>query len=61
VSWRIVVQEQNSLSQFALLLRVISQFFCIVCTVYGTTLLKIVNPDYPKKLKPSSSLLMAPS
>jgi hypothetical protein len=42
-----------------------SQFVCIVRTVYGTILLKIVNQYYqltiPKKLKPSSSLLMAPS
>jgi hypothetical protein len=47
VSWHIVVQEQNALSQFAPnFLTQTSQFVCIVRTVYGTTLLKIVNYDY---------------
>jgi hypothetical protein len=70
VSWGIVVQEQNASSQFALtflhdFLTQTTHFVCIVRTVYGPTLLKIVNHDYPltipKKLKPSSSLLMDPS
>jgi hypothetical protein len=70
VSWRIVMQEQNALSQFAPpftrdFLTQTSQFACIVRTVYGTTLFEIVNHNYPltipKKLKLSSSLLMAPS
>jgi hypothetical protein len=54
VSWRIVVQGQNALSQFAPtttltrdILTQTSQFVCIVRTVYGTTFLKII-PDYPK-------------
>jgi hypothetical protein len=52
VSWRIVVQQQNTLRQFAPpftrdFLTQTSQFVCIVRTVYGTTLLKIVNHDYP--------------
>jgi hypothetical protein len=52
VSWHIVVQEQNALSHFAPpfmldFLMQTSQFVCIVCTVYGTTLLKIVNHDFP--------------
>jgi hypothetical protein len=47
VSWRIVAQEQNALSQFAPhstrdLLTQTSEFVCIVRTVYGTTLLKKV-------------------
>jgi hypothetical protein len=70
VIWRIVMQEQNALSQFAPpftrgILTQTPQFVSIVCTVYGTTLLKIVNHDYPltvqKKMKPSSTLPMAPS
>jgi hypothetical protein len=52
VRWRIVVQEQNALSQFAPsytrdYLTQASQFVYIVNTVYDTTLLKIVNHDYP--------------
>jgi hypothetical protein len=51
VSWRIVMQEQNALSQFAPALKrnfwtQTSQFVCIVCTVYGKTLLKIVIHDF---------------
>jgi hypothetical protein len=47
VSWRIVVQGQNAMSQFALpfkcdFLTQTFQFVCIVHTVYGTTLLKIM-------------------
>jgi hypothetical protein len=50
VSWRIVVQEQNALNQFAPpfmrdILTQTFQFVCIVRTVYGI-LLKIVNHDY---------------
>jgi hypothetical protein len=47
VSSRIAVQKQNALSQFVPpFLTQTSQFVCIVRTVYGTTLLKIVNYDY---------------
>jgi hypothetical protein len=47
-------------------LRQTSQFVCIVRTVYGTTLLWIVNHDYPLTIPkdwifPSSSLLMTQS
>jgi hypothetical protein len=56
VSWRIVVQEQNALSQFAHhftrdFLTQTSQFVCIVRTVYGTTLRNMVNHDYPLSIK----------
>jgi hypothetical protein len=57
VSWRIVEQEQNALSQFAPpftcdFLTQTSQFVCIKSTVYGTTLLKIVNYHYPLTIPP---------
>jgi hypothetical protein len=52
VSKRIVVLEQNAFSQFAspftrAFLTQTSQYICIVRTVNGMTLLKIVNYDYP--------------
>jgi hypothetical protein len=52
VSWRIVVQGQNALSEFAPSFTrdfwtQTSQFVCIVRTVYGTSLLKLGNHDYP--------------
>jgi hypothetical protein len=47
LSWRIVVQEQKAMSQFAPpftrdFLTQTFQFFCIIRTVYGTTWLKIM-------------------
>jgi hypothetical protein len=48
----IAVPEKNALSQFAPpftrdFLVQASKFVCIVRTVFGTTLLKIINHDYP--------------
>ena len=48
----IVLQEQNTESQFSLplscdYLALPSQFPCIICIVYCATLLKIINHDHP--------------
>jgi hypothetical protein len=62
VSWRIVEQEQNTLSQFATpftrdFLTQTSQFVCIVRIVYGTTLLKIVNHNYPLTIQKNEAII----
>ena len=73
--WRmgrgVVLQEQNTVSQFSSPLSCnfsvkLPQFACILCPVYCVTLLKISNLkcsplDYPKRSRPSPSLLNEPS
>ena len=51
VSRRIVLQEQNTSSQFSsplscYFLGQAPQFCCIICTIYRMTLLKIISHDY---------------
>jgi hypothetical protein len=51
-SWRIVVHEQNALSQY------ISPFTCDFLTqIYGTTLLKIVNHDYSLTISKNEAII----
>jgi hypothetical protein len=64
VSWGIVVLEQNTLSQFAPhltrdFLTQMSQFFCIELSVYGTTLLNIVNHDFPLTISKIEAITFA--